>query len=142
MAMGYYDIWHAVKNHARNAVDKDKKGVCLTVPLKPLKKPVFDLEKAFALAQEAIKATKNEKTIPKEMILKFEVYDPDITAFDAEWLRLYVDDFVEKVGEMAGSPVKPGCWIRPTKDSKERRLEIMISWREVGEFGGLNGILF
>ena len=139
---GYFDIWHAVKQYGRNAVDKDKKGVRLAVPLKPLQKPSIDQQKAFALAMDAIAGAKNEKTIPQDMTIMFEVFELDVSNFDALWFRSHCDDFVEKVGRESGSKTKPGCIYKCSKAKDERHVEITIEWREISELGGLHGILF
>ena len=139
---GYFDIWHAVKQYGRNAVDKDKKGVRLTVPLKPLQKPSIDQQKAFALAMDAIAGTKNEKTIPQDMNIMFEVFDSESSDFDALWFRSHCDDFVTNVWQSSGAKAKPGCIYKRSKAKSDRYVEITIEWREVGEFGGMHGILF
>ena len=138
---GYYDIWHAVKKQACNAVDKDKKGVTFALVLKPFKKVAFDLKRAEALAMEAIESTKTEKTIPLDMEVHFHVYGVTGEEMDAAWIYGYVMPLVEKIGNFAGSKRLPGIEV-DFHSGRDRYVEIMIKWREIGEFGGLHGILF
>ena len=139
---GYYDLWHEIKSEARRAVDKDKKGVRLTVPLKARQKASIDQIKASEVAKAAMESVMSEKVIPQDMFIAFEVFDENPSEFDALWFRSHCDDFITKLGEIAGSKTKPGCSYRclPMKD--ERVAEITITWREVGQLGGLHGILF
>lgn len=139
--VGYYDMWHAVKNQARNAVDKDKKGVTFGLVLKPFKKVAFDLKRAEALAMDAIKSTKTEKTIPLDMEVHFDIYGVNGEELDAMWIHGYCDKLLTSIGEFAGSPRKPGIFVS-FHSGKERHVEITVKWREVGEFGGMHGILF
>ena len=142
MAMGYYEIWHAVKDYGRRAVDKGKKGVRLTVPLKPFQKASIDQIKALDAAVKAIESVKSAKTLPKDMSIMFEVFDLEPSKFDALWFRDHCDDFVKNVGERSEARSKPGCIYKCSKSDSERYVEITIEWREISELGGFNGILF